>query len=88
MLANTSIKVVFDMPFLFLNNADIEFAKLEKPIQRSYDIAEPLLITNQIKLISKKEFAKVAPNENFKTYVMHITALKVIEPVEMPIHPF
>ena len=47
---------------------------------------EALSTTNQIELINKKEFAKAALNENFETFVVHITTLEV--PITMSIHFF
>ncbi len=44
----------------------------------SYIIEEILLTTKKVKLISKKKFARVVLDENFKTFVMHIIVLKVL----------
>ena len=66
LLANTSIKVVLEMPFLFFNNADIKFVELEKLIQRTYIATKALSITSWVKLIDKKGFAKAALDENFE----------------------
>lgn len=66
------------MPVLFFSNADIKFSKkLKKLTWKSNDIAEVLSITDKIELINKKEFAKPALDENSKTFVMYIAALKV-----------
>ncbi len=64
------------MPFLSFSNVDIEFAELEKPIWRPYTIAKVLSTTSWVELINKKEFAKVALDENFETFVMHIAVLE------------
>lgn len=71
------------MLFLFVNNPKIEFAKLGKLTWRSYDIAEALPTTCQIELMNKREFTKVAINENSETFVIYVVALKV----KSTIHP-
>lgn len=53
------MKVVLEMLFLVLNNANVKFIKLKKLISRSYITIEVLFTTSSIKLINKKEFAKV-----------------------------
>lgn len=70
------------MLFLFFNNTDFQF-NLEKLIQRFHTVVEVLPITNRVEFIDKKEFTKAALDENFKTFVIHITTLKAIS-----IHPF
>lgn len=82
MLADTNMKVVLEIPFFSLSNANIEFAKLEKQTQRSYIVAEVLPTTSRIEHIEKREFVKVALNENSETFLMYVTALEV-----MLIHP-
>lgn len=74
------------MPFLFLSNANVKFMELKKLTQKLYTAMEALSTTNQIELINKKEFAKAALNENFETFVVHITTLEV--PIAMSIHFF
>ena len=84
LLANTSIEVVLEMPFLSLNNANIEFTKLEKLIWKTYIVGEALPTTNWVKLIDKKEFARAALNENSEIFMVHIAALEV--PTVMSTH--
>lgn len=48
------------MPFLSLNNADVEFAEPKKHTWKSYKTVKDLLITSQVKFIDKKKFAKIA----------------------------
>ncbi len=72
------MKVVLEMPFLSFNNANVKFAELEKLTWRSYIVAEALSITSQVKLIDKREFAKVALDENSKTFVVYIAILEVM----------
>lgn len=88
LFANTSIEMILGMPFLFLSNADVKFVELRKLTWRSYDTAEALPTTSQVKLINKKKFTKVALDENSETFVVHIVALKIIEIIDMPIHPW
>ncbi len=76
LLADTSIKVVLGMPFLSLSNVDVEFAELEKLTWRSYTTADALPTTSRVELIDKREFAKVALDENSKTFVVHVTTLE------------
>ncbi len=73
--------MVLEMPFLALNNADFQFGA-EKLIWRSYTLAKALPITSWVKLTDKKEFAKVALDENSETFVMHVAILETIT-----IHP-
>lgn len=47
--------------------------------------AEALLITSQVELINKREFATTALDENSETIVIHIAALEV--PTAMLIYP-
>ncbi len=74
--ADISIKVVLGMLFISLSNTNIEFAELEKLTWRSYTVAEALLTISRVELISKREFAKAALDENSKTFVLHVLALK------------
>ncbi len=75
--------VVLGMPFLALSNADIPFGT-EKPTWRTYIVTEALPTTSRVKLIDKREFAKVALNGNLETFVVHVLALDVAESL---IHP-
>ena len=70
LLADISVKVVLEMLFLTLSNADIQFAKKELT-WRSYTAAEALQTTiKRVELIDKKEFAKAALNENVEAFVV------------------
>ena len=44
-------------------------------IWRSYNIAKALLTPKQVELINKKEFAKVALDENSETFIVHVASL-------------
>lgn len=63
------------MFLLALNNANFQF-DTKKLTWRFYSIAKALRTTSQVKLINKSEFAKVALNKNFKTFVIYMTVLE------------
>lgn len=86
LLANTSIKVVLRMFFLFLSNANFQFSAREL-IWRSYISAEILRTARQIKLIDKYKFAKVALDKNSEIFIVYISALKGTQPI-LPIYLF
>ena len=76
LLADISAKVVSDMPFLTLSNADVQF--IEKELTwRSYITAEALPTTKRVKLINKKEFAKAALDKKSETFVVHMASLNL-----------
>lgn len=66
------------MLFLFLTNANFQFSA-GKLTWKPYNFAAVLPITSQMKLIDKKEFAKIALDKNLKTFVVYISALEVTE---------
>ncbi len=76
MLANISIEVILGMLFLFFNNIDVKFAKLEKLTWRLYIEAKALSTTCLLKHIDKREFTRVALDENSKTFVIRVTTLE------------
>lgn len=76
------MEIVLWMFYFFFSNIDIQF-DTKKLIWRTYSIAEILSITSQIKLLDKKNIAKIALNENSETFVIYIAALKA-----MAIHLF
>lgn len=63
--------------FLTFTNSDVSFLE-QKLAWRSYTIAKALLITKWIKLIDKKNFVKVALNENFEIFVVYVIAQKAL----------
>lgn len=65
------------MLFFTFKNADIELAK-KKHTWKSYIAIKALLITRQVKFIYKKEFAKTILDNNSKTFIIHITTLKIL----------
>ncbi len=64
--------------FLAFSNADFQFGA-EKLIWRSYTAAKVLPITSRVELINKREFAKAALDKNSETFVVHVSALDVVE---------
>lgn len=76
--------VILGIPGLSFNNAKVEFAGLGKLNWRLYMAVKALPTTNWVELMNKKEFVEAVLNENYQTFVVHITALKV--PTTMPIH--
>lgn len=86
MLADTSMKVILVISFLYFSNIDMKFAKLRKLTWWSYNTIEVLFTTYIVKLINTREFAKVVLNKNSKTYILYITALKTIKTVDITIY--
>ena len=87
LLAEISMEVVLGMPFLTLNNADIQFAEKELT-WRSYIAAEALPITKWVELIDKKKFAKATLDEESETFLVHVAALEaLLVSAKMTIHP-
>lgn len=78
LLADTSIKMVLKISFLFFNNIDIKF-KVEGLIQMKYIIVKTLLTIYQIELIDKKVFAKTVLYKTLEIFVIYITILKIFK---------
>ena len=75
LIPNVSPDVVFGMPFFTLSDADVDFPK-KKLWWRSYTIEKALLTTKRVKLVGKKEFAAVALDPEYKTFVVHVASLE------------
>ena len=58
-MANVSLNIVFEIRFLTLSDANINFSK-KKLWWNSYIIKKALSITKQIELVGKKEFVDAA----------------------------
>ena len=83
-LADVKPRIVFGMPFLTINNADINFQA--RNLQwRSYIIGDVLPTIRRVELIEKKEFVAVALNPEYKAFIIHVTAL-TIDP-DNEVHP-
>ena len=83
LVADTRMKVILGMFFLTLSNADIWFAEREL-IWKTYNTTKALPRTQRVEIIGKKEFAAATPNKEDKTFVVHITALNM---VDSSVHP-
>ncbi len=76
LLADVSPDIVLGMSFLTMSNADVNFQA--RDLQwRSYTTGKVLLITRQVELIGKKEFAAVAIDPEHEAFVVHVVALSV-----------
>ena len=81
LLADISVEVVLNMPFLTLSIANVQFVKKELT-WRSYTTAEALPTTKRVELINKKEFAKVALDKNSKSFVVYVASLNLAPRIE------
>ena len=77
LLADINEKIVLGMLFLILNNVDIQFVEKELT-WRSYTTTEALPTTKRIELINKKEFVKMALDENSETFVIYVTSFNLV----------
>ena len=82
-MADTKFKVVLEMPFLKLSNADVSFGK-GILVWKSYTINKAILITEQVQLDNLKEFVIAALDADSKTFVIHVS---IWEREEMAIDP-
>ena len=73
MVAIVSPEVVFEILFLTLSGAHIDFLdwKLRWRINTTI---EALLTTRRVKLVGKKEFAVAALNPKHETFVVHVSS--------------
>ena len=76
LLVDINTEIGLDMPFLIFSNTEVQFVEKELT-WRSYTTDKALSATKRVKLIDKKEFTKVALDENSKTFVMHIASLNL-----------
>ena len=83
LLTNTNIEKILGMPFLILNNTNVQFNKRELT-WKSYTTAEALLTTQRVELIDKKEFAKVTLDKNIETFMVYVNFLS--QGLRMTIH--
>lgn len=66
------------MSFFSFNNANVEFAELEKLTWRSYNIAEILPTIDKVEFINKKEFARAVLDKSFKIFMVYIATLEIL----------
>ena len=76
LLVDISMKIVLEMLFLTLSNADIQFAE-KRLIWRSYTTAEALSTTKRVEMIDKKEFAGAVLDEYVEVFVVHVTSFNL-----------
>ena len=74
LVANVSLEVVLEMPFLTLSGADVDFSGRELR-WRTYTTEEVLPTTRRVELVGKKEFAAAALDPEHETYVVHVASL-------------
>lgn len=75
---DTSIKMILGILFLSLSNANVKFIKLiEKFIQKYYIIIEALSTITLTDLINRNEFISVVLDENFKIFLIYMSALEI-----------
>lgn len=73
LLIITSMKIVLRMLFWASSNTNFQF-HAEELIWKSYIVVEALPTTSQVKLIDKREFAKVVLDKNFETFIIYVGA--------------
>ena len=74
LVANVSPEVVFEILFLTLSGANIDFSD-QKLWWRTYTTNKALPTTKHVKLVGKKEFTALALDSEYETYVVHIASL-------------
>ena len=75
LVANVSPKVVFEMPFLTLSDADVDFL-VWKLRWKTYTPKDAFLTTRRIELVGKKEFVAAALDPESETFVVHVASLR------------
>lgn len=74
LLANSSIKIILEMLFLFFINANIEFTEKEL-IWKIYSIDEALLNIKQVQSNDSKIFVVIVLNFSKNTFIIHVTCI-------------
>ena len=92
LVANISLEVVLEMPFLTLGSVDVDFL-VWKLCWRIYTIKEAFPTPRHVELVDKKEFAAVALDLESETFIVHVTslssdALSSSSPLNFDVHPF
>ena len=91
-MANINPEIVFEMPFLILCDADVDFLRRELQL-KTYFIKEALSTIKRVEVVRKKEFAAAALDSKHKIYVVHIglvssNALSSFSPLELDVYSF
>ncbi len=76
LLADIKPDIVLRMPFLTMNNADVDF-QVRDLQWRFYTTGDVLPITRQVELIGKKEFAATAFDPEHEVFVIHVATLSI-----------
>ena len=85
LVVNISLKVVFEILFFILSDANIDF--LDRELRsRTYIIEEALLTIKHIKLVGKKEFAAAMLDSEHKTFVVHIISFSSVTSHNSSLH--
>lgn len=69
------MEVVLRIFFLDFSNSYFQYG-IEKFTWKSYTIIKALLITSQVELINKREFAQATLNKNSKTFMIYMAVLE------------
>ena len=75
LVANISPDVILKMPFVTLNDADVDFTKREF-WWKNYTIEKVLPTTKWVELVGKKEFAAAVLDPKHETFVVHVAFLE------------
>ena len=76
LLADSSLKIVSNMLFIILSNADIKFC-WKKLIWKFYITDAALSTIKQMKIIDKQKFAKTALDKNVKAFLIYIISFNL-----------
>ena len=71
LVANVSLEVVLEIPFLILSGADIDFLGRELR-WKTYTTKKALSTTKRIELVDKREFVATALDPEHETYVVYV----------------
>ena len=92
LVANVSPKIVFEISFLTLSIADIDFLG-RKLRWKTYTTKETLPTTRRVELVGKKEFPAVALDPEYETYIVYVGSvsfdvLSSSSPLKLNVYPF
>lgn len=74
LIADTSVEVIFGMPFLTFSKVEINFAK-KILTWKTYTITKALPTTKKVQIISPKKFAKVVLDPEQEVIMVRMTTL-------------
>ena len=76
LLADVKPDIVLGMPFLTMNNVNVDF-QAQNLQWRSYTTGDILPTIRRVKSIGKKEFVAATLDSEYETYVVHVAALSI-----------